>query len=104
MKRNEKAIIAEIKTAAKKGRELAALYKSIAAKLQTIDGTRWTGDGESLSDAQVYRNLADTFIRRCVAKANKAAFQTKNSAALLARIPMLLNEREEFAKEIGVVL
>ena len=104
MNKNEKAIIADVKTAAKQARELAALYKSLAAKLQLLDGTRWPKEGGSLSDAQVYRNLADTFIRRCVAKANKAAFQAKNSAALLSRIPILLKEREAFAKQIGAVL
>ena len=104
MNKNEKAIIADVKTAAKMAGELAAFYKSIAAKLQSLDGTRWPGEDESLSDAQVYRNLADTFIRRSAANATNAALQTKKSAALVAEITTILNDREAFAKEIGIAL
>ena len=104
MNKNEKAIIADVKTAAKQARELAAFYGSIAAKLQLIDGTRWPKEGEYLGEEQVHRNLADTFIRRSVANAKNASFQIKKSAALVAGIAAILKEREAFAKQIGAVL
>ena len=104
MNKKEKSIIADVETAAKLAGELAALYKSIAAKLCGLDGHKWAAKGEVLSDAQKHRNLADTYIRRSAALANAAAFRTGKTAASVGGIIGLLNERESFANENGVTL
>ena len=104
MNKNEKSIIADVKTAAKMAGELAAIYKSITVKLRVLDGYDHAEKSEALSEAQKLRNLADTFIRRSAATAENAAHLTERSAALVAQIVTLLKEREAFAKENGVTL